>query len=199
MQQFWFPEGHGLDHGVVFTALAFHHVGSQGPWCANEAKHCCLVADAFSQSLKHRSNEWHRFSGIQRSKRIDLFHGSDWIANLRPLALDDVEINPHARQGREDVRKQDHPIRFEGTEGLHRDLIGEVWIFRTFTKTGIFVSKVPVDLHVPACLAHHPHGRTLHRFATCGTQQQGEGVAHQAGSGQPETYPSRWISSAVSP
>jgi hypothetical protein len=45
------------------------------------------------------------------------------------LALDDVEIDPHAGQRREDVGEQDHAIGLEGVEGLHRDLVGEIGVF----------------------------------------------------------------------
>jgi hypothetical protein len=56
------------------------------------------------------------------------------------LALDDVEVDPHARQGREDVGEQDHAVGLEGAEGLHRDLIGEIGVLRALAEAGMAVA-----------------------------------------------------------
>ena len=103
VQQRRFLEGHGLDHGVVFAALALHHVHGQSPGSANKAQHGCLIAHALTQATQNFTHKGHRFSWVQWTQGLYLSHGADRVTDLGALALDDVEINPHARQGREDV------------------------------------------------------------------------------------------------
>ena len=119
VQQLRLAEGHGLDHRVVLTAFAFHHVGSQGPRRSHKSEHGGLIADAAAKPSKHLANKWHGFSGHQRPEGFDLSQVADRVTDLRPLAFDDVEINPHARQWSEDVREEDHAIGLEGLKRLH--------------------------------------------------------------------------------
>ena len=173
VQDLGFAEGHGLDHRVVLAALALHHVGSQGPGGTNESEDSCFVANALAETTQHLAHKGHRLGGVQRAQSIHLGHAPDWITDLGAFALDDVEIDSHPRQGREDVGEQDHAIGLEGVKRLHRDLIGEIRVFGTLTEAGVLVPQVPVDLHVATGLAHHPHRRTLHRFTARSTQEQG--------------------------
>ena len=173
VQDVGFAEGHGLDHRVVLAALAFHHVGGQGPGGTNETENSSLVTNALAQTTQHLSHEGHRLGGVQRAQGIHLGHAPDRIADLGAFALDDVEIDPHARQGCEDVGEQDHAVGLEGVERLHRDLVGEIRVFGPLSEAGVLVPQVPVDLHVATGLAHHPHRRTLHRFTARSTQEQG--------------------------
>ena len=180
VQQLRLAEGHGLDHRVVLAAFAFHHVGSQGPGCTDEAQHGGFIANALAQTTQHLTDEGHGGGGIQGAQGVHLIHGADRITDLRPLALDDVEIDAHPRQRREDVGKQNHAIGFEGVKRLHGDLVGEIRVLGAFAEAGVLVAQIPVDLHVTPGLTHHPHGRTLHRFTAGCTQKQGQSVAHQA-------------------
>ena len=180
VQQLRLAEGHGLDHRIVLAALAFHHIGGQGPRSAHKTQHRGVVANAAAQPAEHLANKWHGFSGHQRPQGFHLGQVADRIVDLGALAFDDVEINPHAGQRREDVGEQNHAVGLEGVVGLHRDLVGEIWVLRAFAEGGVFIPQIPVDLHVPAGLTHHPDRRTLHLLPTGGAQQQGQGVTHGA-------------------
>ena len=155
-------ERHGLDHGVVLAALAFNDVGRERPRGTDEAENSCFIADALTETAQHLTHKGHRLGWIEGTQGIDLSHAADRIADLRALAFDDVEINAHPRKRSEDVREQDHAVRLEGVEGLHRDLIGEIRVLGAFAEAGVLVAKIPVDLHVTTGLTHHPHGWTLH-------------------------------------
>ena len=180
VQQLRLAEGHRLDHRIVLAALAFHHVGGQGPRGAYKTQHGGLVAHAAAQPAEHLTHKRHGFSGHQRPQGFHLGQAADRVVDLRALAFDDVEINPHAGQRREDVGEQDHAVGLEGVERLHRDLIGEIRVLGALAEGGVLIAQVAVDLHVPAGLAHHPDRRTLHLLSTGGAQQQGQGVTHGA-------------------
>ena len=203
VQQFRLTEGHGLDHRIVLAALAFHHVGSQGPWSTNEAQHSGFVADALAQATQHFADEGHGFAWIQRAQCVDLIDVANRLTDLRALAFNDVEVDAHAGQRCEDVGEENHAIRLESSEGLHRDLIGEIRVLGAFAKAGVLISQVAVDLHIPAGLTHHPDRRTLHRFTTGCTQQQRQRVAHQAeirsvGNLPEESMQKHWIPGMLS-
>mgnify|MGYP000179471320 CR=1 FL=1 len=84
---------------------------------------------------------------------------------------DDVEVDAHARQGREDVGEEDHAIGLERLEGLHRDLVGEIGVLRAFAETGMAIAQVAIHLHVAAGLAHDPDRGTVNGFTPQGAQK----------------------------
>ena len=170
VQDLGFAEGHGLDHRVVLAALAFNDIGGQGPGSADETQDGGLIAHALAQATQHLTDEGHGLGGVQGSQCLHLGHRADRVLDLGALALDDVEVNAHAGQGRQDVREQDHAVGLEGVERLHRDLVGEIRVLRALAEAGVFVAQVAVDLHVPAGLAHHPDRWTLHLLTTGGSQ-----------------------------
>jgi len=99
----------------------------------------------------------------------------------RPLALHDVEVDPQAGEGGEDVGKEDHAIGVEGVERLHGDLVGEIGVFGALPEAWVPIPKVAIHLHVAAGLTHHPHRWPLHRFPAGGTQQEGKRFGHGSG------------------
>ena len=189
VQQGGLLEGHRLDHGVVLGAFALHRVGGQGPGGADKAEHGGLVADIAAQAAEHFTHKRQGLGRIQGPQGIHLGLGADGGLDDRTATFDDVEVDAHARQGREDVGKEDHAIGLEGVEGLHRDLIGEIRVLGAFAEARVPVAQVPVDLHVTTGLAHHPDRRTLHLLTSGGAQQQGGGSRHGEKRGQGRTYP----------
>jgi hypothetical protein len=170
VQQRRLPEGHRLDHRIGLGAFALHRIGGQGPGGTHEAEHRGSIAHIGPQAAQHLAHEGQCFGRVEGPQRIHLGLAADGGFDDRPLALDDVEVDPHARQRREDVGEEDHAIGLEGVKGLHRDLIGEIGVFRTLTEARMAIAQVAIHLHITACLAHHPHRRPLHLLTSGGAQ-----------------------------
>lgn len=49
---------------------------------------------------------------------LHLFKGTDGWINDRPFTLDNVKGNTNPRQGRENIRKENHTVWGKGTKGL---------------------------------------------------------------------------------
>ena len=103
MQQLRFAEGHRFDHGVVLAAFAFHHIGGQGPGGTHKAEYGSFIANRLTQAAKYLAHKRHRLGRLQGPQCLYLGEVADWVLDQGPLALNDVEVDPHPRQGREDV------------------------------------------------------------------------------------------------
>ena len=90
--------------------------------------------------------------------RIHLGLGANRRINDRPLALHNVEGDPHASEGGQNVGEHDHPIGAKSPPRLEGDLNGQIRILGAIAERRVFFTQVPIDLHVSTRLAHHPNG-----------------------------------------
>ena len=97
MQQLRFAEGHRLNHGVVLAAFALHHIGGQGPGGTHKAEYSSFIANRLTQTAEHLTHNRHALGRLQGSQSLYLGKVADWVLDQGPLALNDVEVDPHTR------------------------------------------------------------------------------------------------------
>ena len=85
-----------------------------------------------------------------------LIHGADGVEDYRARALDDIELDSHGRQRRENVGKHNDAVCAEGAERLQRKLDRDIGRLRTLAE-GILVAESTEIFHVPASLPHEPN------------------------------------------
>jgi len=85
----------------------------------------------------------------------------------RASLFGEPEINPHALEGKQDVRKDDGRVHADLINWHQRNPGGQVGGLAQFEKR-VFLSQGPVVFHVAPGLAHHPNRSKGHRFPATG-------------------------------
>ena len=108
--------------------------------------------------------------------------GPDRRRELR-ASLVELHLDPHRREGDEDVGEEDDAVHPEAPEGLHRDLDGRRHVGAE-VEEGEALAHLAVLGEVAAGLAHEPDGRQVHGAAEGGVDEAlagGAGIGHGAG------------------
>ena len=96
--------------------------------------------------------------------------GANRLRDCRPFALDEIEVEPHRREGQQQVGEQDRGVHVKGIDRLQRHLDRHVGA-RDDLEQCVALAQRPVLGHIPAGLAHEPHRRPIHRLTAAGAQK----------------------------
>ena len=82
------------------------------------------------------------------------------------------KVTSHSRQRRENIGKQNAPIRLIVAPGLQRDFHGHLRYFGSLSKGGVLLTEIAVLLNVTTSLSHHPYWSAFDFFAAGGSNEQ---------------------------
>jgi hypothetical protein len=162
---------HLLNLEVRRRRAALDAVGGHRVRRADEAEHRRLAVDLAAQRAERLADKGARGVGVDQVHRVDGGLRAD-RRHLRPRLLEDVEVDAHPRQRRQDVGEEDDAVGLVRVPRLQRDLGRHLGDLGALAEGGVLLAQVAVHLHVPPRLAHHPHRRPLHRLAARRAEQQ---------------------------
>mmetsp|Transcript_40778 Transcript_40778/g.96550 ORF Transcript_40778/g.96550 Transcript_40778/m.96550 type:complete len:360 (-) Transcript_40778:76-1155(-) len=167
----------------VLVRLALDRVGGEGEGRSDEPQQRRFALHLLAEGGEDRLQEWHRLLRVvDRRQGLHLVHGTDGREDLGAGALDDVELDAHRGQRRQDVREHDHPIGAERAERLQRQLDRDLRRLGPVAERVLFAIR-PEFLHVTPRLPHQPHRRPVHLLAASRPEQDVVVNVHR-GSGQ---------------
>ena len=130
-----------------------------------------------------RLQQWpHRRLGLERLERQDVLEAPDRPLDDRAPALDDVERDAEAGEGRRDVREQDGRINAETAHRLERDLGAQGRVAGDLDERRVRADGPVFGQRAPG-LAHEPDGRRVH-WQAAGRAQEARLDACRRGLGQ---------------
>ena len=118
---------------------------------------------------------------VEAAERLDLRGRPDRRRELR-ASLVELHLDPHRREGDQDVGEEDDAVHPEAPEGLHRDLDGRRDVGAE-VEEGETLPHLAVLGEVAAGLAHEPDGRKVHGAAEGRVDEAlagGAGIGHGA-------------------
>ena len=101
--------------------------------------------------------------GLERRQARDVSGGPDGVGDRRPLALDEVELEAHRREGEQQVREEDGRVEVDDVERLQRDDDGQFRLTAQLEQ-GVLLAKRAILRKVAAGLPHEPDRRGVHRL-----------------------------------
>ncbi len=104
----------------------------------------------------------HRLVGRRRGEQVDVAWCRDRVRDRRPVALDEVEVEPHPDEGREDVGEDDRSVDAEGVDG-HEGHLSRELRRPDELEHRVLLAKGPVLGHVPPRLTEQPYGSPVGR------------------------------------
>ena len=122
------------------------------------------------RSMDNKLNE-RKFFSNGTTYLLEVIPISDGVHDRSQLFVNG-EFQSHAREGSEDIRKQNASISLVVSPRLKGNLYGDIRNFTTLTEGGVFFAKITVFLDVATSLSHHPNGGTFRLFATSSTDQK---------------------------
>mmetsp|Transcript_10583 Transcript_10583/g.35405 ORF Transcript_10583/g.35405 Transcript_10583/m.35405 type:complete len:394 (-) Transcript_10583:144-1325(-) len=163
---------HLLDLEVLRAGSSLHQVGRQSERKAHEPQHSRRVSHPLAQLSEGLLDEGHGGGPVRADlHRVNLLLRPQGL-QLRPARLLDVELHTHPRKGRENVGEEDasvHPVRLPRLQG---DLRRDLRYLGPLPEGRVLLHELPVLLHVPARLPHHPHRCHLHLLPPGCSQEQ---------------------------
>ena len=87
-----------------------------------------------------------------------------------PSPFDEIEFEPHRREGQQQIGEQDRGVDVDGIDRLQRDGDSQLRL-RDDLEQGVTLPQRSVLGHVAAGLAHEPHRRAVDRLAAAGAQK----------------------------
>src|SRR5215471_4013280 len=88
----------------------------------------------------------------------------------RPLALHEVERDPHGRERQQQIGKQNRGVDFDAANGLKCDRSCEIGR-STDVEQGIPLAELTILAHVAASLSHEPHRSGVDGLAPAGSKK----------------------------
>ena len=166
-----FVQRHRLDAGEVLAAAAFHHVAGQRPRAAGKADERHLAVQ-FAADHPYRVHHVAQFGFHVRHAQLRRVGGAAHGAlELRALAFDEVQAQPHRIGDGQDVGEQDGGVQVETAQRLQRHFTGDLRVLRHAQEAAGFLAGGAVLRQVTTGLAHQPYRRAIHGFAAQGAQE----------------------------
>ena len=82
----------------------------------------------------------------------------------RPFTFDEIEIEPHGREGQQQIGEQDCGVDLDGIDRLQRDRDSQFRL-RDYLEQAVTLPQRPVLRHVTSGLAHEPNRSAVDRLA----------------------------------
>ena len=92
---------------------------------------------------------------FERPQAIDVARQPHRVLDAGSLTLDEVELQPHRREGQKQIGKKDRGVEVDDFEGLERDGDGELRIRAEFEER-VFFAERSILRKVAAGLSHQP-------------------------------------------
>ncbi len=147
---------------IVLRRPAFDGVGGQGERRTAEPDQRDASLELAAQEPNRLEHVAERF-GFERRQARHVRSRSDGICDRRSLALDEVELEAHRREGEQQVRKENRRVEVDDVERLERHDDGELWL-PTEVEQGVLLPERAVLRKVAAGLTHEPDRRGVHRL-----------------------------------
>ena len=146
---------------------AFNRVGGQREGRAPEAdeRHATCELDAKDPDRFEHVRQ--RFPRLEATQTIHIAGCANRLRDRRAFPFHEIEIEPHRREGNEQIGEEDRGVHVDDVHGLKRHGDGE------FGRTADVEQRVALPQraiirHVPSGLAHEPDGRGIDRLAPTG-------------------------------
>ena len=147
---------------VVLRRAAFDGVGGQRERRAAETDERDASFELAAQEPDRLEHVAERF-GLERRQARDVGRRPYRVLDRRSLALDEVELEAHRREGQQQVGKEDRGVEVDDVERLERDDDGELRLAAELEQ-GVLLPERAVLRKVAAGLTHEPDGRGVHRL-----------------------------------
>ena len=147
---------------IVLRRPAFDGVGGHGERRAAEADERNASVELAAQEPDRLEHVAERL-GLERRQARDVGGRPDGIGDRRPLALDEVELEAHRREGEQQVGKEDRRVEIDDVERLQRHDHRQLRLPAELEQ-GVLLPERAVLRKVAAGLTHEPDRRGVHRL-----------------------------------
>ena len=103
MHQLWLGVEHGFGASEISTALAFDHIGGQGPWTAGKANQWHTSMELTPNHSDGISNISEIGCSIHHIELFNISFGAHWFAEFGPLTLLKIEAETHSIRNSENI------------------------------------------------------------------------------------------------
>mmetsp|Transcript_49539 Transcript_49539/g.127794 ORF Transcript_49539/g.127794 Transcript_49539/m.127794 type:complete len:341 (-) Transcript_49539:89-1111(-) len=149
----------------ILGAPALDRIGGQCPGSTDEPEQGAVTLGLLPKGLQGLSNE-----AVTREEVIAVHHLADGVGACEPVlkharevpehegapAADDVELDAHRRERRQDVGEEDDGVHAVAPPALQREFDRDLGGLRALPE-GVALGVLPKGLHVASCLSHQPH------------------------------------------
>ena len=105
---------------------AFDRVGGQRERRAAEADQRHASVELAPQQPDRLEHVPERLARLERAQPIDVGRGADRMCDRRPFALDEIEVQPHRREGQQQVGEENRGVDVDRVDRLQRDRDSEL-------------------------------------------------------------------------
>mmetsp|Transcript_12003 Transcript_12003/g.30811 ORF Transcript_12003/g.30811 Transcript_12003/m.30811 type:complete len:222 (+) Transcript_12003:395-1060(+) len=145
---------HGLGDPAILLSFALHCICRKCPGGANKPDKRSFVVNGRANGGQNLLDKRQRGLGVIHGlEGPDIVHAPHRVHDSRALALNDVKLDAHRRQGSKDVGEKDDSVSAKCPPGLQRELDGDVGRLGAVTE-GVLVGVLAELSHVAAGLAH---------------------------------------------
>ena len=163
---------HQLLHRRELAArLSLDEIAGDGERSAAESDHRLVVAQRRTHEPHGLENRRHRLFGLRHDQALHVGEAPHRLGDHRADVLDEVDLNPHRKNGEHDVREHHRRVHVVPADGLQRHLGAELRLGDDVEQP-VTLPQLAVLGQRPACLAHEPHRRVLHRLTATGPDEK---------------------------
>ncbi len=159
-----------LRRRVVRRRPAFDRIGGQRERRAAEADERNPAGERRPEQPDGRQHVRQAVTRLDDADAIDVGRVPNRRRDGRPFPLDEIEGEPHRREGQQEVGKQDRRVDVDRLDGLQRDGHGELRLAADLEQ-GIAFAQRAVLRHVSPRLAHEPDRRGIDGLSSAGAQE----------------------------